>query len=100
MTYPAHLLPTAVVGSYPQPDWLVDRAALLAHGVPRTRANSIWRVADPLLEQVARLRLPGRVKFRRKCSRVGSRYGGSRRESEQHSYQFTHSSLRQFGHAG
>jgi 5-methyltetrahydropteroyltriglutamate--homocysteine methyltransferase len=51
MTYPAHLLPTAVVGSYPQPDWLVDRAALLAHGVPRTRAKAIWRIADPLLEQ-------------------------------------------------
>lgn len=51
MTYPAHLLPTTVVGSYPQPEWLVDRAALLAHGVPRTRAEAIWRVADPLLEQ-------------------------------------------------
>ena len=28
MTYPTHLLPTTVVGSYPQPDWLVDRGAL------------------------------------------------------------------------
>jgi 5-methyltetrahydropteroyltriglutamate--homocysteine methyltransferase len=51
MTYPAHLLPTTVVGSYPQPDWLVDRAALLAHGVPRTHAEAIWRIAEPLLEQ-------------------------------------------------
>ena len=33
MTYPTHLLPTTVVGSYPQPDWLVDRAGLHAHGV-------------------------------------------------------------------
>ena len=35
MPYPTHLIPTTVVGSYPQPDWLVDRAALRAHGVPR-----------------------------------------------------------------
>ena len=39
MTYPTHLLPTTVVGSYPQPDWLVDRAALHEHGVPRTHAH-------------------------------------------------------------
>ncbi len=51
MTYPTHLLPTTVVGSYPQPDWLVDRAGLHAHGVPRTHAHDIWRIAEPLLEQ-------------------------------------------------
>lgn len=51
MTYPTHLLPTTVVGSYPQPDWLVDRAGLQAHGVPRVHAHDIWRVAEPLLEQ-------------------------------------------------
>jgi 5-methyltetrahydropteroyltriglutamate--homocysteine methyltransferase len=44
------LLPTTVVGSYPQPDWLVDRA-LLAHGVPRVRLRALWRVAEPYLEQ-------------------------------------------------
>jgi 5-methyltetrahydropteroyltriglutamate--homocysteine methyltransferase len=44
MSYPTHLLPTTVVGSYPQPDWLVDRAALSKHGVPRTHAQDIWRV--------------------------------------------------------
>jgi 5-methyltetrahydropteroyltriglutamate--homocysteine methyltransferase len=51
MTYPTHLLPTTVVGSYPQPDWLVDRASLHAHGVPRTHAHDIWRIPEPLLEQ-------------------------------------------------
>jgi 5-methyltetrahydropteroyltriglutamate--homocysteine methyltransferase len=51
MAYPAHLLPTTVVGSYPQPDWLVDRAALEEHGVPRTHAHEIWRIVPPLLEQ-------------------------------------------------
>ena len=45
MAYPTHLLPTTVVGSYPQPDWLVDRATLHAHGVPRTHAHDMWRVA-------------------------------------------------------
>src|SRR5579862_9050355 len=51
MTYPTHLLPTTVVGSYPQPDWLVNHAALEKHGVPRTHAQDIWRVPADLLEQ-------------------------------------------------
>lgn len=45
------LLPTAVIGSYPQPDWLVDRALLRAHMAPRVRLTEIWRVPDALLEQ-------------------------------------------------
>ncbi|HEX6079765.1 MAG TPA: 5-methyltetrahydropteroyltriglutamate--homocysteine methyltransferase [Methylomirabilota bacterium] len=48
MTLP--VLPTTVVGSYPQPDWLVDRA-LLGKGVPRVRQQAIWRIPEPLLEQ-------------------------------------------------
>ncbi|MGI9521926.1 MAG: 5-methyltetrahydropteroyltriglutamate--homocysteine methyltransferase, partial [Hyphomicrobiaceae bacterium] len=44
------LLTTAVVGSYPQPDWLVDRE-LLSKVVPRVRMPEIWRVAEPWLEQ-------------------------------------------------
>lgn len=51
MPYPTHLLPTTVVGSYPQPDWLVDRATLHNHGVPRAHAHDMWRVPDALLEQ-------------------------------------------------
>ena len=51
MPYPTHLLPTTVVGSYPQPDWLVDRAALQHHGVPRAHAYDIWRIPPDLLEQ-------------------------------------------------
>jgi 5-methyltetrahydropteroyltriglutamate--homocysteine methyltransferase len=45
-----HVLPTTVVGSYPQPDWLVDRS-LLSKGVPRVRLQSLWRVPEPFLEQ-------------------------------------------------
>jgi 5-methyltetrahydropteroyltriglutamate--homocysteine methyltransferase len=41
---------TTVVGSYPQPDWLVDRA-LLGKGVPRVRLREMWRVPEPWLEQ-------------------------------------------------
>jgi 5-methyltetrahydropteroyltriglutamate--homocysteine methyltransferase len=44
------LLPTTVVGSYPQPDWLVDRSKL-AGKVPRVHARELWRVAEPWLEQ-------------------------------------------------
>jgi 5-methyltetrahydropteroyltriglutamate--homocysteine methyltransferase len=43
------LLPTTVVGSYPQPDWLVNRE-LLSKSVPRVRMN-IWRVPEQWLEQ-------------------------------------------------
>src|SRR5689334_1917657 len=45
------LLPTTVVGSYPQPEWLLDRAGLLKHRVPRVRTPELWRVADPWLAQ-------------------------------------------------
>jgi len=42
---------TTVVGSYPQPDWLVDRAMLGSRLPPRTRALEIWKVAPDFLEQ-------------------------------------------------
>jgi 5-methyltetrahydropteroyltriglutamate--homocysteine methyltransferase len=45
------VLLTSVVGSYPQPDWLVDRAMLSSRLPPRTRALEIWRVAPEFLEQ-------------------------------------------------
>jgi 5-methyltetrahydropteroyltriglutamate--homocysteine methyltransferase len=44
------LFPTTVVGSYPQPDWLIDRA-MLSKGVPRVRMKAMWRIAEPWLEQ-------------------------------------------------
>src|SRR3954453_5746375 len=44
------LLTTTVVGSYPQPHWLIDRAKL-GSKVPRVRAPEIWRVAPEFLEQ-------------------------------------------------
>ena len=46
MPYPTILLPTTVVGSYPQPDWLVDRDVLRAGFVPRVHAHDIWRAAE------------------------------------------------------
>lgn len=45
------LLPTTVVGSYPQPDWLIDRAKLVAQGPVRLRAPDLWRVNEGFLEQ-------------------------------------------------
>jgi 5-methyltetrahydropteroyltriglutamate--homocysteine methyltransferase len=50
MNMPKHLLPTTVVGSYPQPDWLVDRA-MLSKSVPRTRMHEMWRIPEEHLEQ-------------------------------------------------
>ena len=50
MNTPKQILPTTVVGSYPQPEWLVDRA-MLSKSVPRTRMQGIWRVPEAYLEQ-------------------------------------------------
>jgi 5-methyltetrahydropteroyltriglutamate--homocysteine methyltransferase len=44
------LLPTTVVGSYPQPEWLIDRAKLGAK-VPRVRAPEIWRIGEEHLQE-------------------------------------------------
>jgi 5-methyltetrahydropteroyltriglutamate--homocysteine methyltransferase len=41
---------TTVVGSYPQPDWLVDKARLAENSVPRVRMPEMWRIPGPLLE--------------------------------------------------
>ncbi|MFM9967036.1 MAG: uroporphyrinogen decarboxylase family protein [Burkholderiales bacterium] len=48
---PMTLLPTTVVGSYPQPEWLVDRALLTSKMPPRVRAKEIWRIPEQFLEQ-------------------------------------------------
>ena len=45
------LLPTSLVGSYPQPDWLIDRDKLVRQMPPRVRAQALWRVPPALLEQ-------------------------------------------------
>src|ERR1700752_2406883 len=45
------LFPTSLVGSYPQPDWLIDRAKLAGRFPPRVRAKELWRIAPELLEQ-------------------------------------------------
>jgi len=50
LALPKHLLPTTVVGSYPQPDWLVDRQ-MLSKSVPRTRMTQMWRIPPAYLEQ-------------------------------------------------
>jgi 5-methyltetrahydropteroyltriglutamate--homocysteine methyltransferase len=47
----ADALLTTVVGSYPQPDWLIDRGRLGARLPPRVRARELWRVEEPFLEQ-------------------------------------------------
>jgi 5-methyltetrahydropteroyltriglutamate--homocysteine methyltransferase len=44
------LIPTTVIGSYPQPAWLVDRERLVQKGVPRTRAADVWRIAGEDLD--------------------------------------------------
>jgi 5-methyltetrahydropteroyltriglutamate--homocysteine methyltransferase len=45
------LLPTTVVGSYAQPDWLIDREALASGSPPRVRRGDLWRVDPRWLEE-------------------------------------------------
>ena len=45
------LLPTTVIGSYPQPDWLIDRDRLRRSLPARVRARELWRVEEPYLAQ-------------------------------------------------
>ena len=48
------LFPTSLVGSYPQPDWLIDRERLRDRFPPRVRAKELWRVDPDHLEQAQR----------------------------------------------
>jgi 5-methyltetrahydropteroyltriglutamate--homocysteine methyltransferase len=45
------LFPTMLVGSYPQPEWLIDRERLAGRFPPRVRARELWRVAEPYLAE-------------------------------------------------
>ena len=45
------LFPTALVGSYPQPEWLIDRARLAERFPPRVRARELWRIPETLLAE-------------------------------------------------
>jgi 5-methyltetrahydropteroyltriglutamate--homocysteine methyltransferase len=45
------LFPTTLVGSYPQPEWLIDRKKLAGRFPPRVRARELWRVPEPYLEE-------------------------------------------------
>jgi 5-methyltetrahydropteroyltriglutamate--homocysteine methyltransferase len=45
------LFPTTLVGSYPQPEWLIDRKKLAGRFPPRVRALELWRVDRPFLEE-------------------------------------------------
>jgi len=45
------LFPAMLVGSYPQPDWLIDREKLAGRLPPRVRAKELWRVPEPWLAQ-------------------------------------------------
>ena len=51
MALPNKLFPVTLVGSYPQPDWLIDRHKLGHQMPPRVREQALWRVAPEFLEQ-------------------------------------------------
>jgi 5-methyltetrahydropteroyltriglutamate--homocysteine methyltransferase len=50
-TETAMLFPTTLVGSYPQPEWLIDRKKLAGRFPPRVRARELWRIAPEFLAE-------------------------------------------------
>jgi len=48
------LFPVTLVGSFPQPEWLIDRAGLSSRLPPRVRAKELWRIREPYLEEAQR----------------------------------------------
>jgi 5-methyltetrahydropteroyltriglutamate--homocysteine methyltransferase len=44
------LFPTTLVGSYPQPDWLIDREKLTKRYPPRMHAKELWRIPEPWMQ--------------------------------------------------
>src|SRR6056297_3606492 len=51
MASPLPLFPCTIVGSYPQPDWLIDRQKLPGRFPPRTRAKELWRIDEQFLRE-------------------------------------------------
>jgi 5-methyltetrahydropteroyltriglutamate--homocysteine methyltransferase len=51
MTTDLPMFPTSLVGSYPQPEWLIDRARLAGRFPPRVRARELWRIGHDELAQ-------------------------------------------------
>jgi len=51
MSLESQTLPTSLVGSYPQPTWLVDKKILLSNAPPRVRMAQVWQIPEPLLEE-------------------------------------------------
>ena len=45
------LFPTTIVGSFPQPEWLIDRAKLAGRFPPRVRAQELWRIPPQYLAE-------------------------------------------------
>jgi len=45
------LFPTTIVGSYPQPEWLIDRKKLAGRFPPRVRARELWRIPEEFLAE-------------------------------------------------
>jgi 5-methyltetrahydropteroyltriglutamate--homocysteine methyltransferase len=48
---PDMLLPTSLIGSYPQPEWLIDRKKLAGRFPPRVRVRELWRIPPEFLEE-------------------------------------------------
>ena len=45
------LFPTTIVGSMPQPEWLIDRVKLAGRFPPRVRVRELWRIPEAYLTE-------------------------------------------------
>ena len=76
------LLPTSLVGSCAQPEWLIDRAKLAGHFLPRTRASELRRVPDEHLEEAQDSATIEAIKLQEEAGLDIVTEGESRRESD------------------
>src|SRR5687767_7024640 len=74
------LFPTTLVGSYPQPEWLIDRKKLAGRFPPRVRAKELWRIPEPLLAEAQNDATPLAIKAQEDAGLDIITDGESRRE--------------------
>src|SRR5947209_13627820 len=75
------LFPTTLVGSYPQPEWLIDREKLAGRFPPRVRAKELWRVPEPYLAEAQDDATPAAIKLQEEAGLDIVTDGEIRRES-------------------
>src|SRR5258708_10901208 len=80
------LFPTTLVGSYPQPEWLIDRQKLAGRFPPRVRAKELWRVPEAHLAEAQDDPTVPAIRAQEQARNGIVAEGGARRRSYSHRF--------------